>query len=54
MFVLNAVGIILAGMVMFSLMNIYSKKKVVTSSLREVEQEQKELKEKIEKEKKNS
>lgn len=54
MFILNSIGIIVAAMVMFSLMNIYSKKKVVTTSLNEVEKEQKELADKIEKEKKNA
>ena len=39
LFVLNAIGIIGAAVVMFSLMNIYSKKKVVEKSLKEAEKE---------------
>lgn len=48
LFILNAVGIIVASMVMFSLMNIYSKKKVVAKSIKEVEKEQKKLLKKVE------
>lgn len=51
LFVINAIGIILAAMIVFSLSNIYSKKKVVTKSMKEVEKEQKELIKKVEKEK---
>jgi uncharacterized hydrophobic protein (TIGR00271 family) len=39
MFILNAIGIVVAAMVMFSLMNIYSKKKVVQKSIKEAEKE---------------
>tara|TARA_B100001179_G_C18574842_1_gene396929 strand:+ start:181 stop:915 length:735 start_codon:yes stop_codon:yes gene_type:complete len=52
MFLLNAIGIVIAAMVMFSLMNIYSKKKVVETSIKEVEQENKILERKIAQEKK--
>jgi uncharacterized hydrophobic protein (TIGR00271 family) len=51
MFILNAVGIILAAMVMFSLMNLYTKKTVISKSVAEAD---KELEEQIKKsEKKN-
>lgn len=50
LFVLNGIGIIAGAMVMFSMMNIYSKKKVVSKSLKEVEKEQEELIKKAEKE----
>lgn len=49
--VLNAIGIIVAAMLMFSLMNIYSKKNVVENTLSKVEKEKKELLEKVEAEK---
>lgn len=52
LFILNAVGIIAAAILMFSLMNIYSKKKVVEKSLKEVEKEHKEIIKKVEKERK--
>lgn len=52
MFILNAIGIVVAAMVMFSLMNIYSKKKVVEESIKEVEQENEVLERKIAQEKK--
>jgi len=51
LFILNAIGIILAAMVMFSLMNIYSKKKVVLKSLQELEKEKENLIKKVEKKK---
>ncbi|MCI5050786.1 MAG: DUF389 domain-containing protein [Candidatus Pacebacteria bacterium] len=51
LFILNAIGIILAAMVMFSMMNIYSKKKIVSKSLKEVEKEQEALIKKVEREK---
>lgn len=51
LFILNAIGIILAAMVMFSMMNIYSKKKIVTKSLKELEKEKEALIKKVEKEK---
>lgn len=51
LFILNAIGIILGAMVMFSMMNIYSKKKVASKSLKEVEKEKEALIKKIEKEK---
>lgn len=51
LFILNAIGIILAAMVMFSMMNIYSKKKIVTQSLKELEKEKQDLIKKVEKEK---
>jgi uncharacterized hydrophobic protein (TIGR00271 family) len=51
MFILNAVGIILAAMVMFSLMNLYTKKTVISKSVVEAD---KELEEQLKKsEKKN-
>jgi len=43
LFILNAVGIIAAAILMFSLMNIYSKKKIVAKSLKEVEKEQQKI-----------
>lgn len=51
LFILNAIGIILAAMVMFSLMNIYSKKHVVENTLKKVEKQQEELEMKVEAEK---
>lgn len=51
LFVLNAVGIIAAAILMFSLMNIYSKKNVALKSLAEVEKEKKALIKKVEREK---
>ncbi|MFT7328331.1 MAG: putative hydrophobic protein (TIGR00271 family) [Crocinitomicaceae bacterium] len=49
LFILNAIGIIVAAMFMFSVMNIYSKKKVVQKSIKEVEKEQEEITKKLEK-----
>ncbi|MAQ77106.1 TIGR00341 family protein [Candidatus Campbellbacteria bacterium] len=49
LFILNAIGIILAAMVMFSLMNIYSKKRAVESALKKVEKEKKDLEKKVQK-----
>jgi len=39
MFLLNAVGIVLAAMVMFSLMNLYTKKTVITQTVAQVDSE---------------
>ncbi|XLQ20436.1 MAG: TIGR00341 family protein [Candidatus Moraniibacteriota bacterium] len=47
MFILNAVGIVLAAMVMFSLMNLYTKKTVIEKTVEQAD-------EKLEKEKENS
>jgi uncharacterized hydrophobic protein (TIGR00271 family) len=49
MFILNAIGIIVAAMVMFSMMNIYSKKKVAEKSLKEEIKEHETLIKKAEK-----
>jgi uncharacterized hydrophobic protein (TIGR00271 family) len=49
LFILNAIGIILGAMVMFSMMNIYSKKKVASKSLKELEIEKEVLIKKVEK-----
>ena len=43
LFVLNAIGIIVAAMFMFSLMNIYSKKNVVKTSIAKVDKQEEEL-----------
>jgi len=43
LFILNAIGIIVAAMVMFSLMNIYSKKNVVKNTIEKVDKQQEEL-----------
>lgn len=51
LFILNAVGIIVASMFMFSLMNIYSKKRVVSKSIKEAEKEKEAIFKKAEKEK---
>ena len=37
MFMLNAIGIVLAAMVMFSLMNLYTKKTVITKTVHDVD-----------------
>lgn len=39
MFILNAIGIILAAMVMFSLMNLYTKKTVITQTVKKADKE---------------
>jgi len=49
MFVLNAIGIVLAAMVMFSLMNIYSKKTVIEQTVKETDEELEKQMEKAEK-----
>ncbi|MCA9352970.1 DUF389 domain-containing protein [Patescibacteria group bacterium] len=51
LFILNAIGIIVAAMFMFSLMNIYSKKNVVKHAIRKVDREKEELTAKVEAEK---
>lgn len=43
MFILNIIGIILASMVMFSLMNIYSKRRVAKKSLTKADKEQEKI-----------
>ncbi len=49
MFVVNAIGIILAAMVMFSLMNLYTKKTVIAKSVVAADKELEKQKEKFEK-----
>ena len=51
LFILNGIGIIVAAMVMFSLMNIYSKKNVVKTAIEKVDKQQEELAAKVEAEK---
>jgi len=51
LFILNAIGIVVASIVMFSMMNIYSKRSVVKKSLKEADKEQAALVKKAEKEK---
>ncbi|MFT6361284.1 MAG: putative hydrophobic protein (TIGR00271 family) [Candidatus Paceibacteria bacterium] len=48
LFILNGIGIIVAAMFMFSLMNIYSKRHVVKNTLEKVEKQQEELEMKVE------
>lgn len=43
LFILNAIGIIVAAMFMFSMMNIYSKKKVVPKVIKQVDKEQEKI-----------
>ncbi|MGB0925156.1 MAG: TIGR00341 family protein [Minisyncoccia bacterium] len=52
MFVLNSVGIILAALVIFSLMNIHEKKKTVERAQEKADQEQEKIKEEFNEEKK--
>ena len=52
MFIINAIGIIVASMAMFSLMNIYSKKKIAEQSLKNADKEQEQIAEKVEKDRK--
>jgi len=49
MFILNAVGIILSAMVMFSLMNLYTKRTVIAKTVQETDEELKKQKELSEK-----
>ncbi|MCA9352066.1 DUF389 domain-containing protein [Patescibacteria group bacterium] len=51
LFILNGIGIIIAAMFMFSLMNIYSKKHVVEKTIEKVDKQQEELAMKAEAEK---
>ena len=51
LFLLNAVGIIAASVVVFSLMRIYKKRKIAEKSLQEAEEEQEEIVENFEKKK---
>jgi len=48
LFILNGIGIIVAAMVMFSLMNLYSKKAVVKNTIEKVDREHQELVAKVE------
>lgn len=46
MFILNSIGIVLAAMVMFSLMNLYTKKTVITKTVEQADMElEKQIKE---------
>lgn len=53
MFIINIIGILVASMVMFSLMNIYSKRKVAESSRKKADKEQAKITKKFQ-EKKDS
>ncbi len=45
MFILNTIGIVVAAMLMFSLMNIYRKRRIAQKSMKEADKEQQTLKE---------
>ncbi len=53
LFILNAIGIIVASMFMFSMMNIYSRKKIVATSIKQAEKEHEEIIKKARQQKQN-
>lgn len=54
MFILNIIGILVASMVMFSLMNIYSKRKIAENSRKKADREQEKITKEYHKKKKSS